>query len=298
MKKPEVLIESISNGLGSQSMFLMLLASKGIIPARISITADTGSELDCLWNNGRRTSAKIYFNEVVAPFASKYSLDARFVQAVRKDKIPLPSIIEHTKSMIASGKLNGIKIPLFGSKGGRLGQSCTGRWKIEAIKQEARRMGATRLITVQGIHFAEAGRRVKGIKLPNPHGEWTLYQDTRIRKVDGIKTEIPVLWCQHYYPMVDRGYGRITAQKALEAEKIPYLISSQCDCCPHNDLDRWLRHTPEVLIEIASVEASMKGKFFFTDERIPLIEAIAVKSAKPKSTLDPTFGCEGSYCGV
>lgn len=304
--RQEVVIDAISNGLGSQSMFLMLLAARGIIPARVSITADTGAELDCVWNTGRRSTAKEYFDEVVLPFAGRTGIEALFVRACDKHKNPLPSLHEYTRMMIAKGKITSLKIPVFGSEGGRMGQSCTHRWKVVAIRQAARRMGATKLITAQGIHFAEAGRRAKG-KVIGKHEGWTLYQETQIKRVlveslPGIfvkvKEEIPVKWCQHYYPMVDLKMGRKDAQQALEAEGLPYLVSSQCDDCPHNDYDRWMRHKPEVLVQIAEVEASMGGKFFFTDERVPLMEALKIKSMKPKNTLEPTFGCEGSYCGV
>lgn len=300
-RKPELLIESISNGLGGQSMFLMTLAADGKIPARVSITADTGAELDCVWNNGRRSSAEEYFVEVVAPFAKENGIDARFVRSVDKFKKPLPPLLEHLKEVIAQGKLKSAKMPLFGSEGGRLLQVCTDKWKIRAIRQEARRMGATRLVTAQGIHFAEAGRRVKGIKLPYKWGdndEWTIYQDTKFVKVDDEKVEVAEKWCRHYYPMVDLEYGRTTAQVELKRRGIPYLVTSQCDACPHNDLDRWLRHAPEVLVEIAEVETSMGGKFFFTDERVPLMQALEIKKAKPRSTLEPSFGCEGGICGV
>lgn len=296
-KIPEKIIDSISNGLGSQSLFLVVMAAHGLIPARVSLTADTGAENDCIWSTGRRSKAKDFFEEIVIPYSLKHGIDARFVKSVDKNNLPLPTLIEQTIQTIAAGKLNSLKIPVFGSKGGRMGQSCTDKWKIRAIHQEARRMGATKLITAQGIHFAEAGRRVKG-RIVGLHGEWTLYQDTATRKVDGVKAEVDVKWCRHYYPLVDRGYGRGTAQEALVREGLPYLVTSQCDFCPHNDLDRWMRHTPEVLSSIADMEASMDGKFFFTAERVPLMKALAIKAARPKPTVDTNFGCGNSYCGI
>lgn len=289
-------LDVISNGLGSQSMFLMLLAAREIIPAKVSITADTGSELDCLWNTGERTSAAEYFDRIVVPFAVRNGIDARFVRAVDVNKKPLLPLIEQVKKSIAE-KGRPEAIPLYGSRKGQQLQSCTDKWKIRAIRQEARRMGAAKLITAQGIHFGEAGRRVKGIKLAEAHGEWTLYQDTYPRNIDGVKTEVPVKWCRHYYPMVDRGYGRKTAQEFLTKERIPYLLSSECDMCPHKDLARWERTAPEVLVQIAEIEASMNGQFFFTDERVPLMEALQRKRMRPQ-TVDTTFGCGNSYCGI
>lgn len=296
MAKAEVIIDAISNGLGSQSMLLMLMAARGIISSRVSLTADTGSENDCVWSSGERTTAKEYFERIVHPYAVKHNIDARFVRAVDKDKNKLLPLMEQVRKDIAE-KGRPSSIPLYGSRGGQQIQSCTDKWKIRAIRQEARRMGATKLITAQGIHFAEAGRRVKGAVI-GMHGEWTLYQDTYTRKIDEEKIEVPVKWCNHYYPLVDRGYGRKTSQQALAGEGIPYLVSSQCDECPHNDLDRWMRHTPEVLHQIAEMEATMDGKFFFTDERVPLMEALERKKLKPRPTVEAGFGCGNSYCGI
>ena len=84
---------------------------------------------------------------------------------------------------------------------------------------------------------------------------------------------------------------------------LPYLITSECDHCPHKDLSRWLRTSPEVLQEIAEVETQFRGKFFFTDERIPLLDAIALKQklAESQGKLfedDSAFSCTGGVCGV
>lgn len=298
-------IDMLSNGLGSQSIFLMLMAGRGIIPATVSVTADTGAENDCVWSTGERSSAAEYFERVVHPYGVKHGIDTRLVRAVDIKKNPLLPLMEQVKKSIAE-KGRPEAIPLYGSRGGQQLQSCTDKWKIRAIRQEARRMGATKLVTAQGIHFAEAGRRVKG-NIIGLHGEWTLYQDTYTRRtfdiIDGKKVctgkvEVPVKWCNHYYPLVDRGYGRKTAQEELSKEGIPYLVTSQCDFCPHNDLDRWMRHTPEVLVQIAALEDTMGGKFFFTPERVPLMEALAIKAAKPRPTVETGFGCGNSYCGV
>lgn len=296
MSLTEKIIDCVSNGLGSQSLSLMLMAGRGIIPATVSLTADTGAENDCLWSNGERSSAAEFFERVVLPYCVKHGLDARLVRSVDKNKQPLLPLMEQVKKSIAE-KGRPESIPLYGSRGGQQLQSCTDKWKIRAIRQEARRMGATKLITAQGIHFAEAGRRVKG-NIIGLHGEWTLYQDTYVRNIDDLKVNVPVKWCNHYYPLVDHGYGRNTAQEALTKEGIPYLVTSQCDFCPHNDLDRWMRHTPETLVQIATIEDSMDGKFFFTDERVPLMEALAIKQSKPRPTVDANFGCGNSYCGI
>lgn len=83
-------IEAISNGMGSQSMMMCVLAAEGKIPARLSITADTGSENDCLWSTGKRTDAKDYFDMVIAPYCRENNIEASFVRAVDKTGKKLP----------------------------------------------------------------------------------------------------------------------------------------------------------------------------------------------------------------
>lgn len=60
-------IESISNGLGAPSMMLMLLARQKEIPATVSVTADTGSELTRLCSDGVYRSNEQYMHEIVRP---------------------------------------------------------------------------------------------------------------------------------------------------------------------------------------------------------------------------------------
>lgn len=286
-------IEAISNGLGSQSMYLLLMAIRREIPATVSLTADTGSENDCLWSTGRRSDAESYFREVVEPLCSPSGVTARFVRAVDCNGDPLPSLEEKVRRTVDSIGAP-CAIPAYGSRGGQQRQSCTEKWKVRALRQEARRMGARMLISAQGIHFGEAGRRVKGRPIGMHAERWNLYQDTE-KKCGQMKD---VGWCRHYYPLVDLQLGRKDAQEALEVEGIPYIVSSQCDFCPHKDLARWERTSPEKLIEIAALEAKMKGRFFFTDERVPLLQALEIKRAKGQSSLDAHFGCGNGLCGI
>jgi len=287
------LLEVISNGLGSQSMGLLVLAAHGDIPASVSITADTGAEKDRVWNTGERTTAQEYFERIVLPYCNRHGIDARFIRALYKTGKELPDLMQHVKDAIAEGREP--NLPLFGSRGGRLRQVCTDKWKIRAIRQEARRLGATQLITAQGIHFGEADRRVKGRFIGESPNYGCVYQDTIKRK----KKEIDIKWCQHYYPHVDAKRNRqAVIDDLLIPEGLPWLMSSECDHCPHQDLARWDRHTPEVLTQIAGIEASMRGRFFFTDERIPLMEALELKRRKAQSKVDADFGCENSYCGI
>lgn len=291
-------IESISNGLGAQSLWLLILAIRGQIPATVSITADTGSEQDCLWSTGRRSTAKEYFDEVVIPLCHGSRVTPFFIRACTREKLPMVSIVEHTRRQILEGKFTSIKIPLFGSKGGRYKQSCTQRWKIMAINQQLRRLGAKTARTAQGIHFAEAARRVKG-KYIGVIAGFDTYRTTIRRK----KVETEQKWLSHYYPLVDLKLNREAIRSLIKAEGIPYLHSSECDLCPHKDLARWERTSEDVIRQGEELESSLGGKFFLTDRRIPLRQAIAAMQADrakhpERFKAEQDFGCQNHTCGV
>ena len=287
-------IEAISNGLGAQSIYMLVMAAEGGIQARLSITADTGWENDRLWSDGTRSTAREYFDRVVLPFATEYGIEAVMVGAVMSDGTPVPPLGEWMRSFVESGQLNHIKIPLFGSNGGRLRQSCTSRKKVAAIRQELRRRGATSARTAHGLHRGEV-TRMKGHSGRVEGGFYTL-------------TSIDVQWHSHYYPIIEAGLFRSDVQGELTKRGIPYLLSTECDGCPHKDWARWARTSPHVIDDLADMESRMNGQFFFTDKRIPLRDALKMmkREAEEKAATHPAamfddidFGCdEGGVCGV
>jgi hypothetical protein len=274
-------------------MFLCVLAAEGIVPARISITADTGAENDRLCSNGRRMSAKQYYGEVVEPYCHENGIDSYFVRAEGK-KGPLPPLGDYLLRAARANKLTSLKVPVFGSNGGRLKQSCTDRWKITAIKQQLRRVGATTARTAQGIHIGEASRRVRG-RYIGPVGGFETYATTVKRS--GV--ERVVKWLTHYYPLVDRRIRREQTREELSKRGIIYLESSECDFCPHQDWARWSRHTPESIALSAELEQAFAGEYFLTDRRIPLERALVqLENNATDLNLDLDFGCGNSFCGV
>jgi len=307
-------LESLANGLGAPSLWLLLMAIRKEIPATVSITADTGWENDRLWNTGRRSSSEQYFNEVVVPLCKGSHVVPRFVRSVDKNKVPLKTLRERVIDAALKGRAE--DIPLFGSKGGRQRQSCTDKMKIRAIRQEQRRMGATTGRNAQGIHFYEADRRVKG-RFLYMDGLWSVYQTTvtmNARDESGalivgphgkrVKVEKDIKWQKHYYPAVDLKQSRANIYGSIEKEGIPYIVSSECDLCPHKDYARWERSSPEVIEDGTYIEGLFKGAYFFTDKRIPLKDAIAEMRAErladPKRFAigDTDFGCGNAICGV
>lgn len=306
-------LETISNGLGAPSLWLLLMALRKEIPATVSITADTGWENDRLWNTGRRSTNQEYFDEVIVPLCKGSHVTPRFVRSVDKHKRPLLPLGERLLKAIESGHTS--DIPLYGSRRGRLRQTCTQKMKIVALRQEARRLLAKTVRSAQGIHFHEADRRVKG-RFLRMDGQWSVYQEvvtTTARDAAGnimrdangkrVKTERVVKWQTHYYPLVDLRMTRQQVYEAVEKEGIPYITSSECDLCPHKDLARWERSSPHVIDEGERIEELMGGNYFFTDKRIPLKQAIAAMQAEraadpERYKSDTDFGCRNDLCGV
>jgi hypothetical protein len=278
-------------------MLLLLMACRREIPATVSITADTGWESDRKWSNGRRTPSSVYFDEIVVPLAVKHGIIARFVRSRYKTGNHFESLIDHVRQCAIEGKKP--NIPMFGSRGGRLRQVCTDKWKIRALRQDARTwFNAKTNCNAQGIHKDEADRRVSG-RFIKMDGKWSIYQTTV--KVKGVERDVK--WQTHYYPLVDLRLNRNDCQRKIVAEGIPYLLSSECDGCPHKDAARWFRTSFPVLKELAAVEAMFNGELFFTSKRIPLLEAISEMQhdadANPERyKVEADFGCQNAICGI
>ncbi len=286
----------VANGMGSQSMYLLYLAAQKRIPATISITADTGWENDCDLNDGTKTTALRFFNEQLKPLADSWGIDAYFVRAVDNKGVPLPPLPEYLALAAERGKAG--PVPLFGSKNGRLMQSCTEKWKIRAMRQQLRRMGATTASSAQGILWSERSRRVKGIYAGNENG-YDLY---RTAYTDGKGKVIETKWLTHYYPLVDLKMNREDVRAECDRLNIPYLISSECAGCPHADPWRWLRRSPGTIQQLVQLERSFNGEYFFTQGLKPLDETVAAmrKAADAQGNLFDIadFGCTDGVCGV
>lgn len=294
------MIDYIANGLGGQSMYLLYLASQKKIPATVSITADTGWENDCDMMDGTKTTASEFYHNHVKPFADKWGIDAYFVRTRVSDGSPLPPIPDYLQNKIEIGKPDAQPVPMFGSKGGRLKQNCTDKWKISAMKQQCRRLGATTARSAQGIHFGERARRVKGKYIGIEDG-WSIYQTEKYNKKTATFTTVK--WLSHYYPLVDLQMNREDVRREMDLLGLPYLISSECCGCPHADPWRWLRRTPETIEAVAQIEDMYNGQMFFTDRRKPLREVIEQYRSERDSqgvlfNDVADFSCTQGVCGV
>lgn len=281
-------INSISCGQGGPSLFLIVMAGEGLYPADVVIVADTGWENDMLWSTGDRTNAQLFFLNVTRPLANRYGIDAYFVRSKQdngSDYLPIPESVLSKQAVAGTeehkSEYYGLDIPLFGSNGGRLRQSCTSKWKIQAIRQQLRRLGATTATSAMGLHRDEI-HRVKPAKEND--------------------------WQQLIWPMLDLGtngnlgigrtWSRIDVESELNRRNIPYLVTTECDGCPHKDWARWNRTSQQTIEELAAFEATFDGQFFLTPYRKPLKEAIALMENDNTKQLDLFDSCDSGYCFV
>ena len=253
-------IEALNNGGGAPSMMMMVLAGQRKIPSTICITADTGSEEDCLLNTGERVTMTQFYNDVIEPLGIELGIKTYYARGLDKNKKPLPSIMDKLRDGIIPG------VPTYGSKGGQLKQGCTQKWKVRPIRQTLRKLEAKTARSALGL---------------------TMDEVERVRQHNDVK------WHWVWWPLIELGLYRAGINETLEKMSIPYMIASQCDNCPHKNGPRWERTSQEKLQELAMIEAGLGGTQFFTPLRIPLLEAVPKMINKEQLTLP---FCESGYC--
>lgn len=264
-KKNMAKMNVIQCGQGAPSLFLIILAGQGKIEADIVIWADTGSENDLVLNDGSHVTGSEYFELVTKPLAEDYGLQA---YAVKREE-PLHE----------TQKLNGsisLDIPVFGSKGGKLKQSCTSKVKVSPSDLFLKSLGMN-----PRFDFVT---KLFGITMEEKH---------RVKRS-------PKRWQRFKYPLVDLGIYRQQCEEELDNRNIPYLLSTQCDCCPHQDAVRWLRHTPKTIQQLTELEASWNGSFFLTKYLEPLSVALEImREDVERGTAQIDFmACDNGECFV
>jgi hypothetical protein len=270
----------ISSGQGAPSTYLIKLAGDGIFPCDAVIVADTGWENKLRYSTGKYVTNKEYFEQVTKPLSESNGLAAYFVRSRLGDGSERPPIPDYQLRQPQNGKNAEIfDIPLFGSQGGKSKQSCTELWKIRAVRQQMRRMGAN---------------------------TGTVYLGLTMDEVHRVKPS-SVKWISHDWPLVMPKYGiqmtRIQIQKELKQLDIPYLKSTQCDGCPHKGLNRWRDTPPETIKELEDFERCFSGEWFLTRHLVPLSEAIKImeenEAAKKNGALfDLDDSCDSGYCFI
>lgn len=258
----------IQCGQGAPSIYLIILAGQGKIEADIVVWADTGSENDLVLNDGSHVTGLEYFKSVTKPLAEDYGLEAYSVRSKNKDGIDYPPL--HQSQKLNNNSIS-LDIPVFGSRGGKLRQTCTKKWKVQASDQLLLSLGSNYVTKYLGI---------------------TMEEKHRCRSS-------PKRWQRFEYPLVNMNIYRRQCEEELDNRNIPYLLSTQCDCCPHQDAVRWLRHTPDIIEQLLELEASWNGNFFFTKCLEPLDVALSMMKEDQERGMQIDFfnmTCDNGEC--
>lgn len=258
------MINVVSNGMGAPSMALLVLASQGKLKVDYSITANTGSEKDMLMSDGSRMRAIEYLLGTVEPFCQKNNIKFGYPRAKDKDGKELNSIWDNLKDGNTTG------VPMFGSNGGRLIQTCTGKYKIRAVRQFLRNEGIDKCKMYLGL---------------------TSNEIHRIKEAD-------VKWAENWWPLIfDFKMGRMDCIRLVEGAGIIYPVNTQCDNCPHKDGERWLNTASWVIDELEQMEKEMPG-LFFSNLRIPIRQAIKEyeKMEAQGDLFENKKACVSGYC--
>jgi len=108
-----------------------------------------------------------------------------------------------------------------------------------------------------------------------------------------------VQWNDNAYPLVmndeNMRFHRASCIKHLEDRNIPYLVTTECDGCPHKDPARWRRTSKDTLKEVAEWEEQFGGEYFLTRSCIPLLEAVQGMEDGESMAFD---SCDSGYCFV
>ncbi len=79
----------------------------------------------------------------------------------------------------------------------------------------------------------------------------------------------------------------------LHKRNIPYLLTTECDMCPHKDMVRWSRTDKKTIEKLSEIERGFGGTQFFTSSRIPLMESLKNQGDQMSFLHD---GCDSGYC--
>lgn len=254
--------EAISCGLGAPSTFMVVLAAEKTIPCDLIVVANTQSENDRTLSDGTKITNAEYLKRVVRPIAERAGIEIAFPIALDKYGVQLPKMQE----LLLSGKTAGV--PLFGDRGGRLKQACTAKYKIAAVRQELRRRGVRRARVALGLTFDEIHR---------------------IKDSD-------VKWATNWWPLIEMRLRKYQCRKELERRGIPYLMSSECDHCPHKDFARWQRSSEKTISLAEDIESSLDG-LYLTKYCCPIRDAIRkMQESKKQGELYESDSCDSGYC--
>lgn len=259
-------LRCVSYGGGVQSTALLVLAAQGRIDFPLFLFANVGDDSE-------HPDTLRYVREVAAPYA-----EAHGIELVELHRIPTKGAdagqVETLYGRLMAGRL---AIPYRKhADGPPMTRQCTVDFKIEVVRRELRRRGAT----VPAPAEMAIGISVDEIERAKP----------------GLDPRSPEL--TRTYPLLDLGLARHHCAALIAAAGLPVPGRSACWFCPHHGTEAWRRlrrETPDLFDRACQLEADLTERrgepVYLTRRGRPLAETV-----DDQLVLDGMDGCDSGWC--
>jgi hypothetical protein len=194
-------INILSLGWGVQSFTLACMSALGELPKVIVVHSDTTHERESTYRFAEKWTGFLVANGIEVVTVKSKSADIGDM----KNNIHLPA---HTTW--ANGQPSGM-----------LRRQCTGRWKIEPLREYLR------------SHLQENGLK-KGRGVVNMWLGISMDEALRMKDSD-------TQWINHVYPLIDLGMSRADCMAWLTRNGFEIPEKSACVFCPYHSKVEWLK---------------------------------------------------------
>ncbi|MFG2143705.1 phosphoadenosine phosphosulfate reductase [Streptomyces sp. NPDC048696] len=262
-------MKAVSFGGGVQSVGLLVLAARRVIPYRTFLFANVGDDSE-------DPATLDYVRDVAQPYAAKHG-----IQLHTLDRTTRAGETETLWGRMMRQGSRALPIPVRMSNGAPGTRGCTRDFKIQVIGRHLRRHGASAAspaTVAVGISLDEVSRAAN--RRTEPYERVT-------------------------YPLLDLGMRRTDCQKVIADEGLPMPGKSACWFCPLKPLSAWRemrRDRPHLFLRACSLEEALnetriwagKGNdpVFLTRTGRPLAEAVR----KAQDELPFDVGCDSGWC--
>ena len=200
--------------------------------------------------------------------------------------------VNDTKADIPGFNYSEGRPPVFtlspSGKGGQLRRQCTGRWKVQPIRE-----WITGELAARGVRKSPGCvESLQGISLD----EWQRMKDSDVR------------WVVNRYPLVEMKMTRGDCVTWLERNGLAVPPKSACVFCPFQSLNTWreLKRAggsdwdKAIEIDLAIRAVRPPYDLFVHPARVPLAQAVTIPedSGMSQSSMFDGDGCESGYCFV
>lgn len=242
------MIYATSYGAGVQSTALLVMAAEQMIPHRLFLFANVGADSE-------NPATLAYLEQHARPYAAAHGIE--LVELQKHDRAGQPVTL-YGRLMTSE---RSIDIPMRMANGAPGNRNCTETFKINVIKAELKRRGATK---------DQPAELALGISLDE-------YQ--RMRTNSGVP------FYTLAYPLIERRLDRAACMALIERAGLPVPPKSSCTFCPfqrHSQWKRLMQEQPGRFQQAVELERAMnarreslgKDHVYLTSAGKPLDEAV------------------------